>query len=202
MQALSGMVVYFVVMNDYGFKPSTLFFLNLKSGVVPNPGDSYDPYDTDPNHLYGNSNSANPAYELSALAWGSNEGTSMDIRLFYTSLSPSAWSPCRYQPDDNSYPYHWRYSVFTNQQICYTSEALFYAQTAYFIATITTQWSNCIISKTRSLSIAHQQMINWHLNFALISEQVVGALLSYVYFLNVAFNTRAIPPAYFAVPAL
>ena len=31
---------------------------------------------------------------------------------------------------------------------------------------------------------------------------VIGALLAYVYFLNVAFNTRAIPPAYFAVPAL
>ena len=45
-------------------------------------------------------------------------------------------------------------------------------------------------------------MINWHLNFSLVSEIVVGALLSYVYFLNVAFNTRAIPPAYFAVPAL
>jgi len=40
------------------------------------------------------------------------------------------------------------------------------------------------------------------LNFALIVEMAVGALLSYVYFLNVAFNTRAIPPAYFAVPAL
>ena len=29
MQALSGMLVYFIVMNDYGFKPSTLLFLNL-----------------------------------------------------------------------------------------------------------------------------------------------------------------------------
>ena len=44
-------------------------------------------------------------------------------------------------------------------------------------------------------------MVNHHLSFSLITEIVVGALLSYVYFLNVAFNTRAIPPAYFAVPA-
>jgi len=44
-------------------------------------------------------------------------------------------------------------------------------------------------------------MVNHHLTFSLIVEIVVGALLSYVYFLNVAFNTRAIPPAYFAVPA-
>jgi sodium/potassium-transporting ATPase subunit alpha len=35
MQALSGMVVYFIVMNDYGFKPGTCLGLNLKSGYVP-----------------------------------------------------------------------------------------------------------------------------------------------------------------------
>lgn len=29
MQALSGMLVYFIVMNDYGFKPWTLIGLNL-----------------------------------------------------------------------------------------------------------------------------------------------------------------------------
>jgi hypothetical protein len=27
-QALSGMVVYFIVMNDYGFKPLTIVFIN------------------------------------------------------------------------------------------------------------------------------------------------------------------------------
>ena len=102
MQALSGMVVYFVILNDYGFKPWTLIGLNLKSGYVPEANDVYDPTVVG----YGNSNYNIEAKELSALAWGSNEGTSMDIRLFYTSLPPSSWSPCRYQPDDLSYPYH------------------------------------------------------------------------------------------------
>ena len=144
----------------------------------------------------------NQDYYLSALAWGSNEGSSMDLRLFYTSLKPDAWSPCKYYPSDTSIPYNWAVSTwFTHTQICYTSEALFYAQTAYFISIIMTQWANCIICKTRSLSISQQQMVNHHLSFALISEIVVGALLAYVYFLNVAFNTRPIPPQYFAVPA-
>ena len=198
MQALSGMLVYFIVMNDYGFKPWTLIGLNLKNGIVPDAGDIYNPYNPP---SYGNSNYGNTYYELESLAWGSNEGSSLDLRLFYTSLHPEAWSPCRYQPHDESYPVHWRYSVFTGHQICYTSEALFYAQTAYFISIIMTQWANCIICKTRSLSISQQQMVNHHLSFALITEIAVGALLAYVYFLNVAFNTRAIPPAYFAVPA-
>lgn len=199
MQALSGMLVYFIVMNDYGFKPWTLVWLNLKSGYVPLATDTYDALAAP---SYGNSNYNNEAYELSALAWGSNEGTAMDIRLFYTSLAPTNWSTCRYDPLDLDIPYHWRFSDFTGVQICHTSEALFYAQTSYFISIIMTQWANCIICKTRSLSIAHQQLVNWHLNFSLVSEIVVGALLSYVKFLNIAFNTRAIPPAYFAVPAL
>jgi len=199
MQALSGMVVYFIVMNDYGFKPWTLLGLNLKAGIVPNPTDVYNPAETG----YGNTNWNNAAeYGLAALAWGSNEGSSMDLRLFYTTLKPEAWAPCQYMPTDDSTPLHWRISAFTNEQICYTSEALFYAQTAYFISIIMTQWANCIICKTRALSISQQQMVNNHLSFSLITEIAVGACLAYIYFLNVAFNTRAIPPAYFAVPAL
>lgn len=81
MQALSGMIVYFIVMNDYGFKPSTLFGLNLKPGYVPLSTDKYAP-DSPPN--YGNTNNNNQVFYAEALAWGSNEGTSMDIRLFYT----------------------------------------------------------------------------------------------------------------------
>lgn len=54
MQALSGMVVYFIVMNDYGFKPGTLMGMNLKPGVVPLSTDTYNPYN--PLGGYGNSN--------------------------------------------------------------------------------------------------------------------------------------------------
>lgn len=64
-----------------------------------------------------------------------------------------------------------------------------------------TQWANCIICKTRALSISQQQMVNHHLSFSLVTEIAVGSCLAYVYFLNIAFNTRAIPPAYFAIPA-
>ena len=152
MQALSGMVVYFIVMNDYGFKPYTLLGMNLLSGYVPNADDIYDP--TLPG--FNNTNYGKEDYQLESLAWGSNEGTSLDLRLFYTQLKPEAWAPCLYDPADESIPKHWRISDFTHVQICYTSEALFYAQTAYFISIIMTQWANCIICKTRALSISQQ----------------------------------------------
>ena len=75
------MLVYFIVMNDYGFKPWTLIGLNLKSGQVPLSTDKYDPYNP---QGYGNSNYNNDSDTLEALAWGSNEGSAMDLRLFYT----------------------------------------------------------------------------------------------------------------------
>src|SRR5438105_5239956 len=137
MQALSGMVVYFIVMNDYGFKPSTLLFLNLAPGFVPKPTDLYDPNDSP---SYGNNNfnfeDSNPKtmYNTvnglpSGISWGSNEGSSMDLRLFYTQLTPDAWAPCQYMPGETSVPQFYTISTVTKRQICYTSEALFYAQT-------------------------------------------------------------------------
>jgi len=199
MQALSGMLVYFIVMNDYGFKPQTLLFLNLAPGYVPDATDVYEPLNA-PSFGNTNYNDAN-FYLPDGLPWSSSSGSSMDLRLFYTQLNPESWSPCLYDPTDSSYPSHWIKSDFTGVQICYTSDALFFAQTAYFISIIITQWANCIICKTRSLSISQQQMVNHHLTFALVVEMVVGALLAYVKFLNIAFNTRPIPPMYFAVPA-
>lgn len=41
MQALSGMLTYFVVLNANGFKPLTLLQLNLAKGIAPNSGDLY-----------------------------------------------------------------------------------------------------------------------------------------------------------------
>jgi len=35
--------MYFLVMNDYGFRPTTLFNLDTELGYYPNPTDVYDP---------------------------------------------------------------------------------------------------------------------------------------------------------------
>jgi hypothetical protein len=42
-QGLTGIIVYFIVLNDYGIKPLTLIFLNLKNGYFPKDTDVYDP---------------------------------------------------------------------------------------------------------------------------------------------------------------
>ena len=42
-QAAAGFYTYFLVMNDYGFKPHTLFGMVPEKRQYPNPGDAYDP---------------------------------------------------------------------------------------------------------------------------------------------------------------
>lgn len=55
-QAAAGFYTYFYILNDYGIRPSTLFFLASKEGVFPAPEDEYSPLNEDGN--YGNSNVA------------------------------------------------------------------------------------------------------------------------------------------------
>jgi sodium/potassium-transporting ATPase subunit alpha len=148
-QACAGMFTYFFVMNDYGFKPLTLFFLNNQEGYFPNSNDIYDP--NLPN--FGNTNYGNPDSK-GFITWGMTYESSMDARLFYTTLNRNDWSKCRWDPQDESIPRFWRYSRQTETQICYTSESLLYAQSSYFIAIIITQAANVIACKTRAASLS------------------------------------------------
>ncbi|CAG0880563.1 unnamed protein product [Darwinula stevensoni] len=52
--------------------------------------------------------------------------------------------------------------------------------TAFFISIVIVQWTDLIICKTRRNSLVHQGMTNWVLNFALVFETSMAALLSYM----------------------
>lgn len=41
-QSFAGMLTYFFVMNDYGFRPETLIFINQRTGYFPNADDVYN----------------------------------------------------------------------------------------------------------------------------------------------------------------
>lgn len=72
----------------------------------------------------------------------------------------------------------------------YQREALAYAQTAYFISIVVVQWADLLIAKTRKLSIFNQGLNNRFMNFGLLFETVLGAILVYAPFLNAVFGTR------------
>ena len=69
-------------------------------------------------------------------------------------------------------------------------EGLSHAQCASFIAIIIVQWADLVICKTRWLSITEQGMKNPVMNFALVFELLLGALLCYVTPIGTALGTR------------
>lgn len=136
--------------------------------------------------------------------WNTNLSSGVDARLFYYTLDPdTSWVKCRWDPvnEEEFVPRFYSYSVISNQQICYTSEALKYAQSGYLVSIVCVQWSDLMICKTRYLSISQQGMKNWNSNFALFFETALVGLLSYVSLLNLLLGTRMIAFPHFALPS-
>merc|ERR1712167_473229 len=101
------------------------------------------------------------------LNWNGNKHNGIDIRLFY------------------------KVSATSGTQICYTTEALRFAQGGYLVSIVCVQWSDLMICKTRALSISQQGMINFHANAGLVFETVLVAILCYLSTgLNEALGTR------------
>merc|ERR1719329_832536 len=114
---------------------------------------------------------------------------------------PDAFTVCRWDPNDESIPQLLRQSVVSKWPICYSTEALKFAQAGYLVSIVCVQWADLMICKTRNLSLAQQGMINVMGNFGLFFETALVAILLYVPALNIGLGTRQIPPAHFAVPS-
>ena len=200
-QAAAGFFTYFYVMHDYGFTPSVLFGLATEKGYYPARTDYYNctggvTCDTD----RGNSQTG-AAYEDSSLDMITSRESGIDVRLFFIKREPDEWAECRWGRDSDV-PEFWKYSTVSQNQICHTIEALYYAQCGYLVSIVIVQWSDLLICKTRNLSISQQGMINSNANFALFFETALVAILCYVPFLNTVLGTRMIAFPHFAVPSV
>ena len=138
--------------------------------------------------------------KLRTLAWDHQRNSKVDIRLFYTApfADDNSWTSCRFGTDDTI-----RAASHISEQypICYTTEALKYAQSGYLVSIVTVQASGLISAKTRNLSLYQQGMINGMGNFGLFFEFALVALLLYIPPFNTALGTRPIAPEHFAVPS-
>eukprot|EP00357_Protocruzia_adherens_P031132 CAMPEP_0115014404 /NCGR_PEP_ID=MMETSP0216-20121206/26055_1 /TAXON_ID=223996 /ORGANISM="Protocruzia adherens, Strain Boccale" /LENGTH=1142 /DNA_ID=CAMNT_0002384131 /DNA_START=450 /DNA_END=3878 /DNA_ORIENTATION=- len=189
-QALAGFYTYFVVMYDYGFKPSELVQFALKEGVEPDEDDVFNPSVVGKGNR--NWNTAPGAdNEDDTVNWNTTEHAELDLRMWFADKSDDDWAECR--TDDES-------SV-SDESVCYTTEALRYAQCAYFVSIVCVQWADLLICKTRKLSIAQQGMKNMIMNFGLCSETVLALILCYVEPLNLPLGTRPLNSWHFAIPA-
>eukprot|EP00897_Mesotaenium_endlicherianum_P000745 jgi/Mesen1/10671/ME000009S10460 len=81
----------------------------------------------------------------------------------------------------------------------YQKEVLHYAQTAYFLAIVITQWANLFVCKTRKLSIFTQGLNNGMLNFSLVFETLLAAAMLYVAPLQSILLTRPVNIVYWFV---
>jgi sodium/potassium-transporting ATPase subunit alpha len=132
-QLYSAFWLYFLVLNDYGIPPQTLFGIVTEPGIEPNPNDVYNPNGgifrgntAAMNHLgdkwpesttsqqrkdFVNSKSTTFLGEesgLEILDWNTNKQIHFDLRLFYFWMEPTAWSKCRWD-SSGSYPkFYWQ----------------------------------------------------------------------------------------------
>jgi len=224
-QASAGMYTYFLIMNDFGLRPTGLWRLALNKSPFPNPDDRYDVNAdtlvqiTDPDtpegeapvvigeSQYGNTNLLIPPGKTRDddylyLGWDKTKHARVDVRLFYaTWRDADAWTACRWDPTNEDYPYFYKFSYVSSWPICYSSEALKFAQSGYLVSIVCVQWADLMICKTRNLSLSQQGMVNNFGNFGLFFETALVAVLCYVPFLNVALGTRQICFPHFAVPS-
>jgi len=213
------------MLNDYGMAPSTTFFLALENGIIPKNNDVYNKdaanfgnnqwistvngktttYSTELRTVTDNTK---PEYytELNRgekLDWNGFKHKTVDFRLFYVNRPATSWTSCRWDPSNtanNQFAFYSTSSV-TGIQICYTTEALRYAQGGYLVSIVIVQWSDLLICKTRNLSISQQGMVNGHMIFGLFFETVLTAILSYIPFLNLVLGTRAVAFPHFGIPS-
>jgi len=189
-ESLAGFMCYFTIMYDYGFKPNTLWFLHFdNSGTKPANSDIYDKY----LHHKGNSHVGQSDYDGALVDWLTDLDGKRDLRVWFWKKSDDSWSDCRYPGMK---------SPITNHQICYTSEALHYAQYGWFIGILITQISNAFIVKTRRVSIKDQGFGNMAINYAILFEIIIGLVIGYAPKLNDGMGGRPLPFLQWGFPAV
>jgi sodium/potassium-transporting ATPase subunit alpha len=231
-QASAGMYTYFLILNDYGIRPHTLWGLSILKNDLPKESDVYTAanselvqggtkvggVDCNPGASgtgatscqYGNTamiwdptsaESEEARKKLTSLAWDKVKNAKVDIRLYYAHhRAADRWTKCRWTEADSPYFYTASYSSEWHP-VCYSTEALKFAQSGYLVSIVCVQWADLMICKTRNLSLSQQGMVNMFGNFGLFFETALVAILLYVPPLNVALGTRMIAFPHFAVPS-
>jgi len=253
-QASAGMYTYFLILNDYGIRPHTLWGLSILKNELPRERDVYiaankdlvaygtgdctgdisggntprafeadefkvDGYAASTHCQYGHTRmiamngteDTEMAFDgdditirekMVPLAWDKTRHAKVDIRLYYAhQRAADRWTECRWSVAEGS-PFFYTASYSSEwHPVCYSTEALKFAQSGYLVSIVCVQWADLMICKTRNLSLSQQGMVNHFGNFGLFFETALVAILLYVPPLNVALGTRMIAFPHFAVPS-
>ena len=187
-------ITYFVVLNDYGFRPINVFYLTSKTGIVPSIQDYYNPYDNNYNGnsraflaeysdllgFHGESNELYIKSKKSKPNWDAETEVSYDLRLYFPHLPKSFWGDCHILSRGQSY----------DDYVCYRIEALRHAQCAFFLSVVFMQIANAFVWRTKFSSVYEHKLNNHRLHFAMIFEIALVMLIVYCPGLNTAFGAR------------
>jgi sodium/potassium-transporting ATPase subunit alpha len=204
LQTAGCLLSYFIVFDEFGFSPEILSRIIVIPYLTHNPEDIYDP--THP--FLGNSNAfcdggilkmrdnfgkisqESDTIKGNILDWLFTTDINQDLRMGYLdndcgnnkAKALYDWPQCEI----------FQISNISRRPVCFSTEALKYAQTATFFSIVMTQFSNSLCCKTRKLSLFNQgignnlMIIGWGLEF------FVSMALAYIRPINLVFGTRPV----------
>jgi sodium/potassium-transporting ATPase subunit alpha len=191
-ESCCGMLAYFTAMADWGMPFWSIFYTVQRKGFAHPEEDIFD--ETMAN--FGNSDAyCDPQsgsiasvsdQEWRAPDWLYLSDKNQDLRMYYLTCENGVmkqnwdWGACIIP----------QISGLTQKPICYSTEALKYAQSAFFYATVFGQISCAFLLKTRMMSIQYQGIKNFFLTFAIHFETALMLLGAFCYPFNVALGTR------------
>ena len=186
-------LAWFIVMNDFGFPAFQLLYTNGISIYLHADSDLYNP--TSP--YFGNSKLAAAGYtkcsdftsNAQLIDWLYSRQASTDLRM--SALNCHEGTPLTFTPIYNYSDCRvQQISPISNRPVCFTSEAVKYAQSSYFYTNFVGQLFNNIVTKTRRESVFTQGMHNMNMYFGMTTELMIGLILAYVKPINVVFGSR------------
>ena len=196
LECMGCFITYFVVLNDYGFRPINLFYFAFKSGITPAAYDYYNPYDSEYNGnsrafmadkadllgLYGESNEINIKSKKKSPSWDSESDINVDLRLYFPDLPRSFWGDCHKDSRGQNY----------DDYVCYRIEAVRHAQSAFLMSVVIMQIANAFCWRTKISSVFVHKLNNHKLHFAFLFEIGLVILILFCPGLNTAFGARPI----------
>ena len=121
-----------------------------------NQDNAFDPNQAqNPLNMY-NSGMVYPCTNYKSVAgfpdWLSLSNSKVDLRTAFLTCNSDGWFTPAVTFPKNCYKYP-QHSSISGSPICFTTEALYYAQSAYFATVVMVQWSNIFACKSRKVKI-------------------------------------------------
>jgi sodium/potassium-transporting ATPase subunit alpha len=218
-QTCGGFVTYFVVLKEFGLSPNSIHRIITKPYFPHRLTDKYDPS----KKFFGNtavecvngqlkSKGLKESTERSTLEDGNDIGYTLDwlftndlgqdMRMGYlTANCGDENMPAKQSVEYDTCQIH-QISPISLRPVCYSTEALKYAQTAFFFSIVFCQFVNNLCCKSKKLSFATQGLNNDFMILGWVVEFVLCFVLAYLRPINHVFGTRDLIFLHFGIYSL